>query len=136
MTKKNITEEMITEQICGYLSYFSSGQLNRIAPGGFFKNGTMRKHKSKYIKRGMADIQFILNGMFFAFEIKTPAEHKYIIKHGKKIADTPPDLLNKKRFHIWEQIQYLEGVRRNGFVGEFISNVDQVQEILYKHISR
>ncbi len=124
-----VTEEMITEQICTYLS-FTRGQLNRIAPSGFFKNGVMRKHKSKFIKKGVSDILYLSSGTFYAFEVKTPGEYKYILKHLEKIRATIPSQLNEKQLHIWEQEEYLQGIRVNGGVGSFVCSLGQVRTIL------
>ena len=125
-----ITEEDITESICHYLSLFRGSQLNRITPGGFFKNGRMRKHKSKHVKKGVSDIQFIYQGKFYVFEVKTPKEYKYTMKYYGEILSTPKDFLVDKKKHLKEQIEYIEGVRRNGFIGEFVCSIEMVKERL------
>lgn len=130
------SEEQITESICKYLSLFGGAQINRIAPSGFFKknsfskSGVMIKHKSKFVQRGVADILFWYKKKFIALEVKVPKEYNYICKNYLRISKSIPDMLSKKDFHILEQIEYLEGIRRNGFVGEFVCSLEQVRKIL------
>ena len=126
-----ISEELINESICDYLS-LCGGYVMRIAPSGFFKNGKMVKHKSQYIKRGVSDIMFFRDGMFYALEVKTPKEHDYIKKHHDAISKSHPGLLNIKKLHIWEQILFINAMRNNGFIAEFVSSIKDVREIVYK----
>jgi len=129
-TAQNASEEMITEAICQYLSLFKGAQLNRITPSGFFKGGVMKKHRSKFVQRGMSDIQFVYRKKFYAFEVKTPAEYKFWLKHQAEIRSAIPSTLSKKKFHLWEQWQYLRGVRENGFIGEFVCSPQMIRKIL------
>jgi len=124
------TEEEITEAICQFLELFAGAQLNRIAPGGFFRGGVMKKHKSRFVKKGVSDIQFVFQGMFYAFEVKTPTEYAFAMKHYHNIYSSPYEVLSAKKRHLKDQIEYLEGIRRNGFVGEFVNSVSMVKEIL------
>jgi hypothetical protein len=91
--------------------------------------------KNKYYRTGVSDIQFVFKGKMFAFEVKTPEEHKYILKHYKKIFITPLEMIkNKKQRHIKEQIEYIEGVKYGGGDGDFVSSLDHVKKILNRHI--
>jgi len=125
-----LTEEQINEAICSYLNYKADGYAIRIAPSGFFKDGRMRKHRSKYIIKGVSDILYWSKGFFFAFEVKTPTAHKYIKKHGERLRGLSPVKLNKGQIHIVEQIRFLEAIRQQGFVAEFVSSIEDVKTIL------
>ena len=126
-----ITEEMITEMICQFLELLQKGQLNRIAPSGFFKNGAMRKHKSKFIKKGVSDIQFMYQGKFYVFEVKTPKEYKFVMKNIAEISRTPRVLLYEKKAHLKDQFDYITGIRNNGGIGDFVCSVDQVKNLIF-----
>jgi len=124
-------EESITESICHYL-HFKGGLVVRIAPSGFFKNGRMLKHKSKFIRRGVPDILYWHNGKSYAFEVKKPIEHRYILKHGERIMATPRMNLNKKQIHIREQILIVRELVKQGAIASFVSSIDDVKKLIEK----
>ena len=124
-------EESLTESICSFLNYKCKGaQINRIIPSGYFRDGKMRRHRSENVKKGVSDILMMYAGTFYAFEIKTPRELKYVLKYWDKIKAGHYLSLNKKQRHIKAQIDYLSGIRNNGGKGGFVCSFEQVREII------
>jgi len=124
-------ESQIEETILEYLSYLG-GFSCKIPNAGFFDGAKMVKHRSKHVINGISDVFLWLNGVFYCFEVKRPSEYKYVMKHYEKIKNSPVDLLNKKQKHLNEQIWFIENIRKQGFVGEFVCSVEMVRDIIKK----
>jgi|GEM_PF-6591616 len=127
-----IKESDIERGILDFLSYFPMSEVIKTAPSGFFDGGVMKKHRSPYVKKGLADIFFWYNSMFYAFEVKSEPEYKYVMKRYQWLLKQVPSTLNKKQKHLLDQILFLEGVKTAGFVGEFVCSVDMVRDIIEK----
>ena len=102
----------------------------KIAPSGFFDGKKMRCHSSIYVKKGLSDVFFWFEGKFIAFEVKTPLEIKFILKHQREIYNTNRNMLSKKKAHLKDQMDFIESIRKSGFFGYFVSSVDEVKNIL------
>lgn len=133
LTVKRIepSESDIVESICGYLAFtYPKAQINVISPSGFLKNGKMRKHKSKFISKGVSDIQMMWNNVFHVFEVKRPSELKYVLKYLNKIRHGSYLTLNKKQLHLKDQMNYIDSIVTNGGIGGFVASVEHVEEII------
>ena len=125
-----MNEESITEFLCSYiLLKYKGAVLNRIAPSGFFKNGRMIKHRSKYIKKGVSDIQVMYRGSFYAIEVKTPKELEFYKKHEDQISMTPACRLSKKKAHLKEQQNYIKAIKAQGGKGSFVASISDIVEL-------
>lgn len=128
------TEKQIERAVCDYLDTVTGGFVCQIELSGRpIKKGfktIMIPFNGKHYRTGMSDILFFYKGTVYAFEVKTPTEHRYAIKHHEKITKTPKSLLNPKQKHFHEQITFIENIKSAGGFGAFVSSVDQVREIL------
>lgn len=137
-----VREEDIEKVILDYLSRVRGGFVTKIHMSGRpvkTRAGiVMIPFQNRYCRNGISDIQFNFRGKMFVFEVKTPEEHKYILKHYKELMLTPIELMdkkkNKKKYHIKEQMIYIEGIKDSGGDGDFVSDLDQVKKILNKHL--
>lgn len=127
-------EKPIENLICDYLSKLPGGYVCQIELSGRpVRKGNftiMIPFKGEHYRVGMSDILFFRNGKFYALEVKTPKEHKYIIKHYEKLRDAIPEHLNKKQKHLHEQITFIENIKRAGGIGNFVSCLEDVKNIL------
>lgn len=100
--------------------------------GGYYNSslGRFVKHKSKFIMHGASDIIGFYKKTFYAFEVKTPTEYKYALKHIDDIYSTHPNNLNKKKLHLWRQKDFIEQVKKNGGNGGFVSSFDDCCKIM------
>lgn len=137
-----VREEDIEKVILDYLGRVRGGFVTKIHLGGKpikTRAGIiMVPFGNRYCRKGISDIQFNFRGRMFVFEVKTPEEHKYILKHYKKISMTPLEFFDKKKDkknrHIKEQMIYIDGIVESGGDGDFVSSLEQVKKILNKHI--
>ena len=127
-------ESIIETQILRYLDTLG-GYAIKLAPTGYFdtKRKVFRKHTSVFANRKKLDILFYYKGTTWNFEVKTPTEYKYIMKHYAKLSD-PVILLNgnKKQVHLHEQIIALDRIRESGNYAFFTYSAMHVKQLFLK----
>ena len=85
---------------------------------------------SRFHRKGMSDILFFLKGKFFAFEVKTPREHKWV---KNKIPQLNNKItLSKKETHLAEQLFFINKINETGGYADFVSTCEEVMAIINK----
>lgn len=125
-----LTEKQIETQILDYLALCKGFRCYKINNVGIFdkKIGKLRTVQNKHAPKGPADIWGSVHGRALYIEVKTPAEHKYLIKHYDEIKSgiwCPKK--DKKKHHLKQQIQFIESNRAMGCLAFFASSISQVK---------
>lgn len=111
--KKQAAEKDIEDAILKYLNLQYQCFAFKVNTKGTWNPKAQAFMKTpKWMPRGMCDIVGIFGGKFFAFEVKTPSEHKKFVK--------------SKGEHEIEQKAMIDHIRSKGGLAEVVSTLDQV----------
>ena len=128
-------ESIIQRSILEYL--FRIGLVIRYNNAPVFdpKLKRFRQANSKFQPYGVSDIFFFSNGGFFAFEVKTEKEYKYLMKNYEEIRNgffshKSKNSTEKKKARLQSQILFLESFRKQGGIGDFVFNLKMVAKII------
>ena len=124
------TESQIEFLILEYIEMFKNSFVTKIAPSGFFDGKKMRTHASRFVRNGIHDIFFWYEGKFKSFEVKTPKEMKFLLKHKEEIMKTDRRFLSKKKKHLKDQLEFGEFIKCSGHEAYFVCSVNEVIEIM------
>lgn len=127
-------ESVIENLILDYLSRIRGGFVMKIHVGGKPINTArgikMVPFKNKHCPTGISDILFILSGVLYAIEIKTPEAHRALLRQYDRIRLESKLQLPEYLHHVKEQMDFIENVKRSGGSGGFASSLEQVKKII------
>ena len=130
--KSFITEKDIETQILEYLSY--KGTVYKMNFGGkpIQINGYMQMipFQSKYKPDGFSDVLFLCEGKSYFFEVKKPEIKKHIFLNYTFYSNCNPKNLKGNRKTYAEQVQFINRVKKEGFVAGFVSSIEDVKKFL------
>lgn len=106
-----MTEKQIENLILDYLDRLPNAKFWKINTTGTWDNKkkVFRQKKTSHRTKGIPDIVGLLDGKFFAFEVKTP-------KRRSCATD--------------EQKEFIKAVNDNGQIGAVVTSLDEVIEII------
>ena len=130
-----VLEKDIERQILDYLEIRGGFPMNIHVSGKPIRKGKtiigIAPFASPYCPDGISDILYIYKTDIYAFEVKTPQEHKWLNNKWNHIKNTPLELLkNKKEIHVKKQMEFIRRVVKSGGKGGFVSCLNHVKNIL------
>jgi hypothetical protein len=93
-------------------------------------NFVMAPFSNPYYRKGMSDIVVFYRGKTFAFEVKTPSEYQFMVRHWPKV--TSQIKASKRIMHLREQWAFIQSVQKQGSIGAFVCSIAQVKDIIEK----
>ena len=96
-------------------------------PSGSF---VMAPFSNPYCRKGMSDILVFYRGKTFAFEVKTPSEYQFMVRHWHKV--TSQIKASKRIMHLRQQWEFIQSVQKQGNIGAFVCSVAMVKDIIEK----
>lgn len=129
-TNNKELEKEIELQCLQYLNRY--GFFWKVDYAGHRIGSTMYRSSHPYVIAGMPDIQGIIKGQGFAFEVKLPEEYAKIQRNYEKYKAYVGKSKNINRYK--RQILALERFRDNGGIGFFVKSVEQVAGVINEFI--
>jgi len=120
-----MNESGIQKEIIDYLKSIPDSKLIRLdGQGTMIKGRLVRQNKT------LLDLLFLYRGQTYFFEVKTPTEKDFIIKHKERLleGDFNSDNKNLKRYK--SQLEEAKEIRATGNIAEFVSSLNEVLEVL------
>lgn len=77
----------------------------------------------------MSDILFIYKSKIFFFEVKREKDYALVVKNMERFKLSKLEI-PKYLHHLKDQYDFIESVKKSGGFGGFVSNLEQVKEIL------
>ena len=104
------------------------GKFWKVDYAGRLVKGKMWANKNPFVEKHMPDIEGIIKGQYYFFEVKRPGEHKQIIRNYEKykIYEGKNKAINRYK----GQILMGEELRANGGIGGFVSEFSHCVELM------
>ena len=128
-------EKDIENSILQWLSYQREGFYWKNNSVGIYdpKRKAFRLSKNPYFIRGVSDILGIYKGQFCAFEVKTPAEYRHVMKHWERYRIG--QITNKGQRRLVNQVDFICRIREKGGIAGFVCNIEMVKELFRERIA-
>ena len=121
-----MSEANIQKDIMEYLKKIPCGKVFRLNGQGTIIRGHIVKQKETLL-----DILFLFRGQAYFFEVKTPTEKDFIIKHHERLIEGNFNSDNKNLKRYKDQIEAIREVRETGNVADFVCSVEDVKTCLH-----
>lgn len=127
-------EKDIENSILQWLSYLRDGVFFKNHSTGIYdpERKAFRLSKNPYFIRGVSDILGVYKGVFCAFEVKTPAEYRHIMKHWERYRIG--QITNKGQRRLANQVDFICRIREKGGIAGFVYSIEMVKELFRKRM--